>query len=102
MATNQMEDSFLIKTRDEAIAAIIEQFPNTDIFVKGDNLTLYVCATDRPCSAFIFDAKMFDREWKDLMWYVDEREHYSKPLCEHGYYWVDRVHRRNWTLCRRF
>lgn len=98
MATNQMEEGLLLKERDEVLAAIIESYPNNDIFVKGDEVSLRVFVPGGSSGILMFDGKMFGANWSDLMRNIEVRSRYSNPLPDYGHHWIDKTYRRDWFL----
>lgn len=98
MATNQMEEGLLLKERDEVLAAIIERYPNNDIFIKGDGVSLRVFISEGSSGVLMFDGKMFGTDWTDLMRNIEVRSRYSRPLPDYGCHWIDKTYRRNWFL----
>lgn len=101
MATNQMEEGFLLKQRDRAIKAIIDCFPNNSFCVEGREATLYVAASNSKFGTLIFTSRTFGDDWDDLMQYLEARSKHSGPDAENGYYWIDKKYRRDWTLNRK-
>lgn len=83
MATNQMEESLLLKARDKAIGAIIE----------GDDIVLCECY-GKPARELMFDAKVFSSDWDDLTHYTEDMAYYSEPIPDDGYYWIDKQYHR--------
>lgn len=93
MATNQMEESLLLKARDKAIGAIIERFPHNDLYIEGDDIVLCECY-GKPARELMFDAKVFSSDWDDLTHYTEDIAYYSEPIPDDGYYWIDKQYRR--------
>lgn len=97
MATDQMEEICIGKHQDRAIKEIIERYPFSNLYVEGDGCVLRVIA---PYSLeyLAFPGEHFGDAWKELMQSVVDFGYYGRELPHHSYHWINREHRREWTL----
>ena len=101
MATNQMEEMQILKARNEALGAIIERYPFTNLCVEGDDIVLQVIVSEGSTEALALDAQQLGSDWAELVESLNDLAHYALALPDYGYHWINKTYRRDWFLSRK-
>lgn len=100
MATNQMEELWISKQRDKVLGAIIDRYPDSNLYIEGDECVLRVTGEGLTDNKRL-DAKHFGTDWDELMQTVTDFSYYDRHLPDYGYHWVDNEFRRDWFLSKK-
>ena len=100
MGTNQMEEIYISRQRNKVLGAIIERYPDSNLYIEDDGCVLRVTGeglTDRQQ----LDAKRLGADWAELMQTVVDFGYYDRHLPDYGYHWISKRFRRDWSLSRK-
>lgn len=100
MATNQMEEIWISKQRDKVLGAIIDRYPDSNLYIEGDECVLRVTGEGLTDNKRL-DAKHFGTDWDELMQTVTDFSYYDRHLPDYGYHWIDNEFRRDWFLSKK-
>ena len=100
MATNQMEEIWISKQRDKVLGAIIDRYPDSNLYIEGDECVLRVTGEGLTDNKRL-DAKHFGTDWDELMLTVTDFSYYDCHLPDYGYHWIDNKFRRDWFLSKK-
>lgn len=100
MATNQMEEIWISKQRDNVLRRIIERYPDSNLCIEDDECVLRVIGGGLTDFKRL-DAKHFGTDWDELMQTVTDFSYYDCHLPDYGYHWIDNKFRRDWFLSKK-
>lgn len=100
MATNQMEEIWISKQRYKVLGAIIDRYPDSNLYIEGDECVLRVTGEGLTDDKRL-DAKHFGTDWDELMQTVTDFSYYDRHLPDYGYHWIDKQFRRDWFLSKK-
>lgn len=100
MATNQMEEIWIRKQRGKVLGAIIDRYPDSNLYIEGDECVLRVTGEGLTDNKRL-DAKHFGTDWDELMQTVTDFSYYDRHLPDYGYHWIDNEFRRDWFLSKK-
>lgn len=100
MATNQMEEIWIRKQRDNVLGRIIERYPDSNLCIEDDECVLRVIGEGLTDFKRL-DAKHFGTDWDELMQTVTDFSYYDCHLPDYGYHWIDNEFRRDWFLSKK-
>lgn len=97
MALSQMEEIYIFRQRNRAIAAIIDQHPGTNLRVQDKHYILRVIAPDSN-EWLTLDTGELGKNWTDLVESIEDARLYGNYLPDYGYHWVEKKVRHDWFL----
>lgn len=100
MATSVMEEAHILKRRDGAIAALINQYPDCNIYVEDRGHVLRVVASESK-RVIALDGDKLNWVWLELLARCEELSRYAYPFPHHNYHWIGGRLRREWVLTRK-
>ena len=100
MATSAMEEAHILKLRDKAIAALIDQYPDYNIYVADRGHVLRVVAPESK-RVIALDGDKLNWVWLELLVRCEELSRYAYPFPHRNYHWLNGKLRREWTLNRK-
>lgn len=100
MATSQMEEIHILKQRDKAIAVLIAQYPDCNIYVEGRSHILRVVAPETK-RVIALNGDSLNWAWLEFIERCEQLSLYAYPFPHRNYHWVDKKRRREWTLTRK-
>lgn len=100
MATSQMEEIHILKQRDKAIAALIAQYPDCNLYVEDRSHVLRVVAPETK-RVIALNGDSLNWAWLEFIERCEQLSLYAYPFPHRNYHWVDKKRRHEWTLTRK-
>ena len=100
MATSVMEEVYILKQRDKAVAALIAQYPDCNIYIEDRSHVFRVVAPETK-RVIALNGDSLNRAWLELIERCEQLSRYAYPFPHRNYHWVDKKRRREWCLARK-